>query len=159
MFNSAKWRANLPEWYCCGSHEKICKFSLYLYINKIVAAFRGMHLSPTKQSYVWLPKKCDYRTDTRTDRHQTKWSLCAAMLRRWHNKNMSVSTCIKTNVGQDPHFSYSLNSIYSLSQTTSTGSKCIVLITGMWSKFENKCIYLYETCPLTWCNEYFKLGN
>ena len=37
--------------------------------NKIVAAFRKMHVSPAKHSYVWLPKKCDYRTDTdrRTD--------------------------------------------------------------------------------------------
>ena len=39
------------------------------YIN-IVAAFRGMHVSPAKHSYAWLPRKCDYRTDTRrTDRH------------------------------------------------------------------------------------------
>ena len=40
---------------------------------------------------------CDYQesvttrhthtyTDGQTDRHLTKWSLCAAMLRRWHNK-------------------------------------------------------------------------
>ena len=34
----------------------------------IVAAFRGMHVSPAKHSYAWLPRKCDYRTDTRTDR-------------------------------------------------------------------------------------------
>ena len=26
------------------------------------------------------------QTDTRTDRRRTKWSLCAAMLRRRHNK-------------------------------------------------------------------------
>ena len=57
-------------------------------INKIVAAFRGMHVSPVKHSYLWLPKKCDHRTDTQTDewtdRRRTKWSLCAAMLRRRH---------------------------------------------------------------------------
>ena len=32
---------------------------------------------------------CDYQesvTTGQTDRRQTKWSLCAAMLRRWHNK-------------------------------------------------------------------------
>ena len=46
----------------------------------IVAAFREMHVSPTKHSYAWLPRKCDYRTD----RQRTKWSLCAAMLRRRH---------------------------------------------------------------------------
>ena len=38
-------------------------------------------------AYAWLPRKCDYLTDTdgRTDRRQTKWSLCAAMLRRRQN--------------------------------------------------------------------------
>ena len=55
-----------------------------------MAAFRGMHVSPAKHSYAWLPRKCDYRTDRqtdgRTDRRRTKWSLCAAMLRRRRNK-------------------------------------------------------------------------
>ena len=59
-----------------------------------MVAFWGMHVSPAKHtcSYVWLPKKCDYCTDTQTDgwmgRHRTKWSLhvCAAMLRRQHKK-------------------------------------------------------------------------
>ena len=27
-----------------------------------------MQVSPAKDSYAWLPRKCDYRTDTRTDR-------------------------------------------------------------------------------------------
>ena len=36
----------------------------------IVAAFRGMHVSPAKQSYMWLPRKCDYRTDAQTDRQK-----------------------------------------------------------------------------------------
>ena len=53
-----------------------------------MAAFRGMHVSPAKHpcSYAWLlvPRKCDYQTDTRTDRRRTKCSLCAAMLRRRH---------------------------------------------------------------------------
>ena len=31
-----------------------------------VAAFRGMHVSPVKHSYAWLPRKCDYRTDRQT---------------------------------------------------------------------------------------------
>ena len=53
-------------------------------IYNIVAAFRGMHVSPAKHSYTWLPRKCDYRTDTQTDRRRTKWSLCAVMLRRQH---------------------------------------------------------------------------
>ena len=36
--------------------------------HNIVAAFRGMHVSPAKHSYAWLPRKCDYRTERRTDR-------------------------------------------------------------------------------------------
>ena len=59
-------------------------------IIKIGAAFRGMHVSPAKHSYAWLPKKCDYRTDRQmdgqTDRRWTKWSLCAVMLRKRHKK-------------------------------------------------------------------------
>ena len=47
-----------------------------------------MHVSPAKHRYAWLPKECDYWTDTRTDRwtdrRWTKWSLCAAMLHRRH---------------------------------------------------------------------------
>ena len=55
--------------------------------RKIVAAFRGMHVSPAKHSF----GKCDrkvWQTDRQTDRHtdgrRTKWSLCVAMLRRRH---------------------------------------------------------------------------
>ena len=67
---------------------------IYLIFKNIVAAFRGIHVSPAKQSYAWLPRKFDYRTDGQTDRHtdrrtdgrRTKWSLCAAMLRRRHNE-------------------------------------------------------------------------
>ena len=34
------------------------------YFKNIVAAFRGMHVSPVKHScYGWLPRKCDYQTD------------------------------------------------------------------------------------------------
>ena len=33
----------------------------------IMAAFRGMHVSPAKHSYAWLPRKCDYRTGGLTD--------------------------------------------------------------------------------------------
>ena len=56
---------------------------LQMSINiNIVAAFQGMHVSHAKHNYVWLPRKCDYRTD----RRRTKWSLYAAMLCRQHNK-------------------------------------------------------------------------
>ena len=33
----------------------------------MLAAFRGMHVSPAKHSYVWLPRKCDYRKDRHMD--------------------------------------------------------------------------------------------
>ena len=32
-------------------------------IINIVSAFRGMHVSPAKHSYAWLPRKSDYPTD------------------------------------------------------------------------------------------------
>ena len=65
--------------------------------KNIVAAFRGMQLSPAKHSYAWLPRKCAYRTDTQTGRQtdgqtagrRTKSSLCAAMLRRRHKNSVS----------------------------------------------------------------------
>ena len=47
------------------------KFDITLNIvalwRKIVAAIRGMHVSPAKQSYAWLPRKSDYWTDRKTD--------------------------------------------------------------------------------------------
>ena len=36
--------------------------------KKIVASHRGMHVSPAKHSYAWLPRKCDYHTHRRMDR-------------------------------------------------------------------------------------------
>ena len=96
-----------------------------------MGAFWGMHVSPAKHSYAWLPRKCDYQTDrhthrqtpdkvipmcryasqatqsvttrqtdTRTDRRRTKWSLCAAMLRRRH-KNCYHLAC-KTVIFMGP---------------------------------------------------------
>ena len=50
----------------CMKHD-VFRLKTFYHIN-IVAAFRGMHVSPAKHSYAWLPRKCDYRTDTRTDR-------------------------------------------------------------------------------------------
>ena len=56
-----------------------------------------MHASPAKHSYVWLPRKCDYRTDThthtRTDRQTDAGQsdpyvpLCFAddTKSKWHN--------------------------------------------------------------------------
>ena len=52
---------------------------------KIVAAFRGMHVSPAKHSYA---SATDGRTDGQTDRRRTKWSLCVAMLRRRHKNHL-----------------------------------------------------------------------
>ena len=41
------------------------------YLNNIVAAFRGMHVSPAKHSYAWLSIMCDYRTDRQTEGRQS----------------------------------------------------------------------------------------
>ena len=38
-------------------------------IENIVALFRGMHVSPAKHSYAWLPRKC-YRTYIHTNTHR-----------------------------------------------------------------------------------------
>ena len=39
---------------------------IYKYTINIVAAFQGMHVSPAKHSYVWLPRKCDYQESVTT---------------------------------------------------------------------------------------------
>ena len=57
--------------------------------QKIVAAFRGMHVSPAKHSYASVTdgqtdRRTDRQTDGQTDRRWTKLSLCVAMLRRRH---------------------------------------------------------------------------
>ena len=36
-----------------GSTGQVCES------KNIVAAFQGMHVSPAKHSYAWLPRKCD----------------------------------------------------------------------------------------------------
>ena len=43
---------------------------MYTRYNYIVAGFRGMHKSLANHIYIyaWPPRKCDYRTDTQTDR-------------------------------------------------------------------------------------------
>ena len=50
----------------------------------------------------WLPRKCDYRTDGQTDRHRTKWSLCAAMLRRWHKNKLWIRSPTHQTFTLDP---------------------------------------------------------
>ena len=47
--------------------NQLLEASREVFHGKLVAAFWGMHVSPPKHSYVWLPRKCDYRTDTQTD--------------------------------------------------------------------------------------------
>ena len=62
----------------------------WLWGLNIVAHSKECMCRLRKTSYAWLPRKCDHCTDPRTDRWtnicQTKWSLCAAMLRKRHNK-------------------------------------------------------------------------
>ena len=78
QFNAIYWKIHGADYLTRAHHELLSPA-----FNNIVAAFRGMHVSPAKHSYAWLPRKCDYRdrrSDRRTDRRRTKWSLCAAML-------------------------------------------------------------------------------
>ena len=73
------WVSNIPRNFCfCFTLSRINSRNYHLrtflcwnwrswiYIN-IVAVLRGMHVSPAKHSYAWLPRKCDYRTFARTD--------------------------------------------------------------------------------------------
>ena len=75
---------------------------IFFYLKKIVAAFQGMDMSPAKHSFVWPPRKCDYRTDTQTDGQtdirRTKWSLCAAMLRRQHKNDTFCDITLFANI-------------------------------------------------------------
>ena len=65
----------------------------------IVAAFRGMHVLPAKHSYAWLPRKCDYRTYTQTDRQTDAGQsdpyvpLRFAGDQKKKNSNNPVQTC------------------------------------------------------------------
>ena len=50
-----------------GHHHTIIRPVWRRAYKNIVAAFWGMHVSPAKHSYAWLPRKSDYQTDTQTD--------------------------------------------------------------------------------------------
>ena len=71
-----------------------------------------MHVSPAKDSYVWLLRKCDYRTaretDKWTDRRQTKWSLWNIAMHDYQEsvttRQTDTQTDRKTDTGQnDPN--------------------------------------------------------
>ena len=56
--------------------------------QNIVAAFPGMHVSPAKHSYAWLPRKCNYRTDTHTHRQKPDkvipmWRYASQATQKW----------------------------------------------------------------------------
>ena len=78
------------------------------------AAFLGMHVSPAKQlcvttKKVWLSER---RTDGETDRRRTKWSLCAAMLRRRHKKSRSNMTKVEISlyyINKNSHMKLQVN--------------------------------------------------
>ena len=75
------------------SVDILLQYNIKLFMNKIVAAFRGIHMLPAKHSYAWLPRKCNYQY--RQTHARTKWSLCAAMLRGWHKNNKYPTKGIK----------------------------------------------------------------
>ena len=66
------------------------------YKKNIVAAFRGMHVSPAKHTVAMREYHQESvttgQTDGQTDRPRTEWSLCAAMLRRRHN-DLNITWC------------------------------------------------------------------
>ena len=70
------------------------------FVYNIVAAFRGMHVSPAKHSYAWLQRKCDYRTDTqmdgRTDARQSDpyVQLCFAGDTKTREVRVSINLCL-----------------------------------------------------------------
>ena len=77
------------------------------WFRKIVAAFQRM-------CRLWNIAMCDYQgsvttgqtntqTDTWTDRCQRKWSLCATMLCRRHNKTKSFTVTMATTYTSLPH--------------------------------------------------------
>ena len=59
------------NWFCCLFSGSLGWSWVIIRIENIVAAFQGMHVSPAKHSYAWLPRKCDYQesvTTGQTDR-------------------------------------------------------------------------------------------
>ena len=52
--------------HCSALYIKSGSFCMQVLRNNIVAAFRGMHVSSVKHSYVWLPRKCDYQKSVTT---------------------------------------------------------------------------------------------
>ena len=87
--------------------------------NKIMAAFRGMHVSSMKHSYARLLKsviigQTDRQKNRQTDSRRTKWYISAAMLRRWHNKDDYAVVChIKnTDKGETNEISFKLSRRY-----------------------------------------------
>ena len=134
FFELWKWLGFFKYWLCgffnTGERSEPEKFD-YKKV-KIVAAFQGMHVSPAKHSYVWLPRKCDYRTDRQTDgqtdRHRTKWSLCAAMLRRWHKNKLWTHSPTHQTFTLDPTSDKSQGGGGSKPTTyASDGSPCPIL--------------------------------
>ena len=70
-------------------------FKVLIWLKNIVAAFRGMHVSPAKDSYAWLPLESvtTGQTHRRTDR-QTPDKVIPMCHDRRHN-NISYSKSLK----------------------------------------------------------------
>ena len=88
----------LPSNICmCWGSEILPNLILFFLLN-IVAAFQGMHVSPAKHNYAWLPRKFDLVTGQTMDRQTPDKVipmalLCAAMLRR-RQKNSKHSSSV-----------------------------------------------------------------
>ena len=112
----------------------------------IVAVIWGIHVSPAKYSYAWLLQNCYYRTD----RRQTKWSLCAAMLRKGQNiTTQSVASPRTPHLSMIPIMTFT----FELRPPKSIGFTMV----NMSAKFDEEapngldCIRFtayFHTCPL-----------
>ena len=80
--------------------QKMCsRWSFKQVHTNIVAAFRGMHVSPAKHSFAWLQRNCDYRTDTQTHTQRQTPDKVIPMCRyasqatqQWHKNHFFNNT-------------------------------------------------------------------
>ena len=116
-------------------------------MNK-VAAFQGMHVSPAKHSYAWLPRKCDYWTDARTDKCRTKLSLCAAMLCRRHKNLHTIKEWVSFFLA---FIAYESEYETNKSHQRRSGSRAICLfcaqIHSPWTKKKRNLFLIFTTFP------------
>ena len=135
-----------------------------------MAAYRGMHMSPAKHSYAWLPKvwlpKCDYQTDrqthTETDAGQSDSyvPLCLAsntknVLETWERCGHKEYTCVIFKcIGQLKNVFNKLLGNYNLSQKLKAviDWQLSAVITARGVTMQEKHIAIYCDIFSLYCN-------